>query len=102
MKTILAILVLVVSVSLDVEAQDIRSKVAPPSRTSFTNIIDPDKSVYGVQWGSSEDEFISKFGHPNGYIRLNGTETAMLYGKYHAFIFTASKLSGVRINGVCV
>ena len=95
MKPILAILVLTVCVSLDVVAQDIRSKVAP---TSEINIIDPDRSIYGVQWGSSEDEFISKFGRPNGYIRLNDAQTAMLYGKKHAFIFTSSKLSGVRIT----
>lgn len=98
MKPFLAILVLTVAASLDVGAQDVRSKVGPTSGTSLSNIIDPDKSIYGAQWGSSEDEFISRFGNPTGYIRLNGAETAMLYGKSHAFIFTASKLSGVRIN----
>lgn len=98
MKPFLAILVLTVFVSLDVGAQDVRSKVGPTSETSFTNLIDPDRSIYGAQWGISEDEFINKFGHPTGYIRLNGAETAMLYGKNHAFIFTASKLSGVRIS----
>lgn len=98
MKLFLAILVLTVCVSLDVGAQDIRSKVGPTSDTSFTNIIDPDRSVYGMELGSSEDEFINKFGYPTGYIRLNGTDTVMLYGKEHAFIFTASKLSGVRIT----
>src|ERR1700730_11939416 len=98
MKPIFAILVLTVAASLDVGAQDVRSKVGPPSATSFTNIIDPDKSVFGAQWGSSEDEFISRFGNPTGYFRLTSSDTAMLYGKYHAFIFTASKLSGVRIN----
>lgn len=98
MKPIIAILVLTAAVSLDVVAQDVRSKVGPFSGASLSNIIDPDKSIYGAQWGSSEDEFISKFGNPTGYIRLNGSDTAMLYGKSHAFIFTASKLSGVRIN----
>src|SRR6185295_17494075 len=70
----------------------------PVSGTSLSNIIDPDKSIYGVQWGSSEDEFIARFGNPTGYIRLNASDTVMLYGKSHAFIFTASKLSGVRIS----
>jgi len=98
MKPFLAVLVLTLAVSLDVGAQDVRSRVGPPVATSVSNIIDPDKSVYGVQWGSSEDEFISRFGNPTGYIRLNGSDTVMLYGKSHAFIFTASKLSGVRIN----
>jgi TonB family protein len=94
---ILAVLVLMVAASLDVLAQDVRSKVGPAAGTSMTNIIDPDKSIYGVQWGISEDEFISKFGNPTGYIKLNGSDTAMQYGKSHAFIFTASKLSGLRI-----
>lgn len=98
MKSFLVIFVLTMTISLQVGAQDIRSKVGPSSESSFTNIIDPDSGVYGTQWGSSEDEFIKNFGHPTGYIRLNGAETAMLYGKEHAFIFTASKLSGVRIN----
>ncbi|HXF39179.1 MAG TPA: energy transducer TonB [Blastocatellia bacterium] len=98
MKPILAVLVLTIAASLDVGAQDVRSKVGPVSGTSLSNIIDPDKSIYGVQWGSSEDEFIARFGNPTGYIRLNASDTVMLYGKSHAFIFTASKLSGVRIN----
>jgi TonB family protein len=100
MKLILAILLLTVSVSLNVGAQDVRSKVGPTSETSFTNIIDPDRSIYGAQWGTSEDEFIKKFGQPIGYIRLNGTDTVMLYGKEHAFTFTASKLSGVLITKI--
>ena len=98
-KLIPAVLVLTIAASLDVGAQDVRSKVGPVSGTSLSNIIDPDKSVYGVEmWGSSEDEFVSRFGNPTGYIRLNASETVMLYGKSHAFIFTASKLSGLRIS----
>lgn len=98
MKPILAVLVLIVAAFLDVGAQDVRSKVGPVSGTSLSSMIDPDKSVYGVQWGSTEDEFIAKFGNPSGYINLNASETVMLYGKSHAFIFTASKLSGLRIS----
>jgi TonB family protein len=98
MKPILAILVLTISLSLDVRAQDVRSKVGPPSANSGSNIIDPEKSVYGAQWDCTEDEFISKFGDPTGYIRLNDSETVMLYGKEQAFIFTSAKLSGVRIT----
>src|SRR5436190_18649912 len=98
MKLILAVLVLTISLSLDVGAQDVRSKVGPPSANSGSNIIDPEKSVYGAQWGCTEDEFISKFGNPTGYIRLNDSETAMIYGKEQAFIFTSAKLSGVRIT----
>ena len=95
---ILAGAVLTVAASMNVLAQDVRSKVGPLAGTSITNIIDPGKSIYGAQWGSSEDEFVSKFGNPTGYIRLNASDTVMLYGKEHAFTFTVSKLSGVRIN----
>ena len=51
-----------------------------------------------MQWGASEDDFINKFGSPNGYLRLDAAETGMIYGRNHAFLFTASKLSGVRIS----
>jgi TonB family protein len=98
MKSTLAIWVFIVTVSLPLGAQDIRSKVGSPAGTSSPDLIDPDRSVYGMEWGSSEDEFIKKFGYPTGYIRLNSSDTVMLYGKEHAFIFTAAKLSGVRIT----
>jgi TonB family protein len=99
MKSFLAILVLAGTLSLKVKAQDVRSKVAPPSeKAAFTIVIDPDKSVFGAPWGSSEDEFVGRFGSPTGYIRLSGAETVMLYGKSHAFVFTDQKLSGVRIT----
>lgn len=98
MKPILAVLVLTIFLSLDVGAQDVRSKVGPPSANSGSYIIDPEKSMYGAQWGCSEDEFINKFGNPTGYIRLNDSETVMIYGKEQAFIFTSAKLSGVRIT----
>ena len=99
MKPILAALILTVTLSPRVGAQDIRSKVGPTPTNSINNIIDPDKSVYGMQWGAGEDEFIGIFGPPTGYIRISPSETAMIYGKDHAFIFAASKLSGVRITG---
>jgi TonB family protein len=98
MKSTLAIWVFMVTVSLPLGAQDIRSKVGPPAGISSPDLIDPDRRVYGMEWGSSEDEFIKKFGYPTGYIRLNSSDTVMLYGKEHAFIFTDAKLSGVRIT----
>jgi len=95
---ILTFLLLTIAASLNVPAQDVRSKVGRSAETSLTNVIDPGKSIYGAQWGSSEDEFISKFGNATGYIRLNASDTVMLYGREHAFTFKDSKLSGVRIN----
>src|SRR5947207_10389417 len=79
-------------------ADDIRSKVADgKEERKLTRFIDPDKSIFGMAFGTTEDEFIAMHGKPTGYVRLTGDETAMIYGKSHAFIFEGSKLAGVRI-----
>jgi hypothetical protein len=80
-------------------AQDIRSKVrtSTPAEQS-SNFIDPDAGIYGVPFGTSEDDFIAKEGKPIGYIRLSPQSTAMIYGKSQAFLFTEGKLVGVRIT----
>lgn len=98
MKLSPSVLVLALIISPQVGAQDVRSKVGSASEKSFTKIIDPGRSIYGAQWGTSEDDFIKMFGSPTGYLRLNSDETVMIYGRDHAFLFIASKLSGVRIT----
>lgn len=80
-------------------AQDIRCKVQTDTSTEqLTKLIDPDSGIYGIAYGTTEDEFISKFGNPNGYLRLSPGTTAMIYGKSHAFLFSGNKLTGVRIT----
>ena len=78
---------------------DVRSKVAGPGKApALSKQINPDKDIYGIPFGTSEDEFIKAYGKPTGYVRLDGQDTAMLYGNSHAFIFEAGKLVGVRIT----
>ena len=54
--------------------------------------IDPDRSVYGLSFGSSEKDLISTFGEPTGVIVLNETRKAYLYGRSHLFVFRNGKL----------
>ena len=78
---------------------DVRSKITEARETKkLTTQIDPDKSIYGIPFGITEDEFITRHGKPMGYLRLNGVETAMIYGKSHAFLFVSGKLAGLRLN----
>src|ERR1051326_5787446 len=98
MKAIILV-TLVMLASRAYGADDVRSKVmdgGPGKRLSTQ--INPDKSIYGIPCGTTEDDFIAKHGKPMGYLRLKGTETAMLYGKSHAFIFEDGKLAGIRIR----
>jgi hypothetical protein len=79
-------------------ADDIRSKITDgKAKDNLASRIDPDKSIYGIPFGTTEEEFISMHGKPAGYVRLSGIETAMIYGKSHAFVFAEGKLVGLRI-----
>ncbi len=80
-------------------AEDVRSRVADGgTKSALSSVIDPDKSIYGIPFGTSEDEFIAKCGKPTGYLRLSGAQTAMIYGQSHAFVFEDGKLLGLRIS----
>jgi hypothetical protein len=80
-------------------AQDIRDRVVQADDIVLkAKIIDPDNHVYGIPFGTSEDDFIKAFGKPIGYVRLGGKDTVMMYGKEHLFLFSGGKLSGVRIS----
>jgi hypothetical protein len=96
-----------------VPTDDMRSKVGGVARkdeTTYTALIDPDRSIFGIPIGTTEEEFILKRGKPRGYVRLHdggmpsgfvrmiGEETAMIYGNSQAFIFESGKLVGVRIS----
>jgi len=98
MKTI-TVVTLLTFVSSVFGADDIRSKVTDSNDAKkLTRQIDPDKSIYGIPFGTTEDEFIARNGKPIGYVRLSGAETAMIYGKSHAFIFEGGSLVGIRIT----
>lgn len=80
-------------------ADTIRSKVTGANMPGLkTNIVDPDNHVYGIPWGTSEDEFIKDWGEPIGYVRFNMQDTGKIYGSRHMFIFHENKLSGIRIT----
>ena len=80
-------------------ADDIREKVISSEAVQLPSpVIVPDESLFGVPYGTTEDEFITKVGPPTGYIRLSKDESALLYGKAHLFIFTNDALSGVYVH----
>lgn len=60
--------------------------------------IDPDKSVYGVTFGSTEAEVMAEFGEPNGVFVINDVKRAMLYGRSHLFIFRKDKLRELTVS----
>lgn len=84
--------------SSNVFAFDIREFVGTTQGPGMVKIIDPDRSIFGAELGTSEDAFIKEFGAPTGYIKITETETGMLYGKNHFFLFENRKLVGIRVS----
>jgi hypothetical protein len=100
MKTLFAVL-LALFTTIAFSADDIRSKVTAGTGVAKLRSleIDPDVSIYGIPFGTPEDDFIKAIGSPPaGYLRLNGAETAMIYGRAHAFLFENGRLVGLRIS----
>jgi hypothetical protein len=94
MKTILILLFTLFAFVCARADDDVRSKVIGAGKApALSRQINPDKDIYGIPFGTSEDEFIKAYGKPTGYVRLEGQDTAMLYGTTHA-----GKLVGVRIT----
>lgn len=79
-------------------AEDIRQKVATPTTTLLSETIDPENAIYGIPFGTTEDQFIAQFGSPWVYLRLSATETGMVYGRTHCFLFRNGVMSGLRIS----
>ena len=87
------------SLTVTAYAQDIRDKVAaPPGVPKASEVIDPDSNIYGIPFGTTEDQFIAQFGNPMGYVRLPGGLTGMIYGRSHCFLFAGGQLTGLRIS----
>jgi len=79
--------------------EDIRDSISKEeNQRPRQNIIAPDRHIFGIPYGVSEDEFISKFGKPNGYVQLTKDTAAMIYGQSTAFLFTSGKFDGIRIH----
>lgn len=62
------------------------------------NLIVPGKSIYGVPYGTTEDDFIKTVGEPDVYVRFKDKTSELMYGKTHRFLFTDKKLSGISIK----
>ncbi|MCZ6803952.1 MAG: hypothetical protein O7D86_08480 [Proteobacteria bacterium] len=60
-----------------------------------TKIIEPDVSVYGLKFGSTEEEIINEFGKPNGVISANWRVKILLYGKRHWFYLIEGKFQEI-------
>ena len=78
-------------------ADDIRGYVAGGEEPELSRVIEPDKAIFGIPYGTTEDDFIKRIGKPMGYLRITATETAMIYGRKYLFLFDNGKLSGVRV-----
>ena len=58
----------------------------------------PDKSVYGVPFGSSAKDLITAFGNPNGIIIISDSKKALLYGRSHLFILKKNKFQEIIVE----
>lgn len=79
--------------------EDLRSKVAEANDyKSFNDVIDPDKSIFGIPLGTTEEEFIEKHGKPVGHLEFKEGETAAIYTDSIALVFQRGTLAGVLID----
>jgi len=65
-------------------------------------IIDPDKSIFGCELGSTPEQVISYFGKPLGELDLGSKckgMTALVYGEDCKFLFWNGHLGGVELDG---
>jgi hypothetical protein len=93
-----AMAVLAFAVPAAAQTADPRERVASAAAAPvLSSVIDPDQGIFGIPFGTGEDQFIARYGRPDGYLRLSETESAMLYGRSHLFLFADGKLNGVRI-----
>ena len=63
-----------------------------------TGVIDPDSSVYGVKFGSTEAQVLQAFGPPRGAIRISETRRALLYGNSHLFVFRKGRFLELHVD----
>jgi hypothetical protein len=59
--------------------------------------INPDEHIFDVEYGSSEDQVIAKYGTPDGILRVDANTSVMIYGKRFGFIFQFKELIGINI-----
>lgn len=65
-------------------------------------IIDPDKSIFGCELGSTPEQVVSRFGKPLGELDLGSKHegvTALVYGEDCRLLFWNGRLGGVEVDG---
>ena len=60
--------------------------------------IDPDQQVYGLKFGSTEEEMVAAFGRPTGVVRIDPQHVALLYGRRHAFVLLNGSFTELQIS----
>ena len=98
LKKILIVAVAMLLFSGQGQAFDIRDYVSNLGKGKEEGLIVPDESIFGVPYGTAEDQFIEQFGKPVGYVRISERLSGMIYGKEYMFFFTEGALSGLRIT----
>ena len=88
---------LLASFAFPLLAADSLAKSEGP-RSGLTNVIDAATGFYRTAFGTSEEKFITIHGEPTGRLRLSAKDSALIYGKDHAFLFLNNQLIGVRIT----
>jgi len=88
---------LLASFTLSLLAAESPANSEGPS-AGLTNVIDAAKGIFGTAFETSEEKFIAMHGEPTGRFRLSANDSALIYGKDHAFLFLDSRLIGVRIT----
>lgn len=80
-------------------SQDIRDKVAKTRDEKKPKlVIVPNKSIFGIDLGTPEEEVFKKLGKPEAYVVLAPSATAAIYKNSIAYLFKDDKLSGVYLN----
>ena len=80
---------------------ELRPNHNPSFYNARTKVIDPDRSVYGVDFGSTEKQVLAALGDPTAVVALGGSKKGYLYGKSQMLVFRKGKLREMHV-GRCI
>jgi len=92
------VLVVLLAAPVHAETVTLNHEYSPKKFRSLDRKINPDVSVYGLKFGSSEESVRETFGDPQGVILINDTRKALLYGQTHLLVFRNDKLVELRVS----
>jgi len=98
MYKLLALLFALMFSTFAVPDMNLEPEFNPKLFKGRTKDIIPDQSVYGVSFGSTEEDILEQFGVPNGIIVISESKKALLYGSSHLFILKKGKLRELRLS----